>query len=345
MTRRVAATALAIALVMALAITLAAWGQEQPVQPQEQPSESVLLRLKFPAGEVMRYRIFADVQGTMRMDLPAGPQGQRLPGEMPMHVVVQGECAAKVLRVDDAGAARLRVAAGDFSLTMEFMGQKVRIGLVGGKYTVTQNGKPLEKGKLPMMPGGMKIPLLQEPIEVKIGPRGEVLELALPGLKDLMTMMPGMSVKDMLKGQILLPEQPLTLGQTWGDSRSETLPGLNAPVSYEVKMALNGIETWTGDRKVANIRVESVTTAQDMDLSQAAPKGATGVPPMAGTMSMNQQLAGTMLFDVTRGVVVRFDFQADQTMSMQGSVTAPQGGTQPMNMDMQFSVKGAVAKI
>jgi hypothetical protein len=366
MTRRVTRGALATALLIALCVTVCAWAQEQPVPPQEQPaqpqeqapqrqeqpvppqpqpSESVLLRLKFAAGEVLRYRIFADVQGVMRMGLPAGPQGQGFPGEMPVHIVVQGEAAAKVLRVDDAGAARLRVSADNLSLSMEFMGQKVQMTLKNGKYTATQDGKPMEKGKMPMAPGGMKIPVLQEPIEVKVGPRGEVLELALPGLKDLMAMMPGMSMKDMLEGQILLPEQPLTVGETWSDSRSKTLPGLNAPVTYEVKMALNGIETWAGDRKVAKIRVEAVTTAHDVDLSQATPKGAAGAPPMSGTMSMDQQLGGTMLFDATRGLALRFDFQANQNMSMQGSVATPQAGAQSMTMDLQFSIKGAVAKI
>jgi hypothetical protein len=148
-----------------------------------------------------------------------------------------------------------------------------------------------------------------------------------------------------MKGQILLPEQPLIVGQPWGQTQTETLPGTSTPISYEMKMALNGIETWAGGRKIANIRVEAVVAGHNVDMGQAMKQGMPqGAPPMSGTMSIDEQLGGAMLFDTTRGVLIRFDFQLNVQMSMNGAVSAPQQGNQNMDMDMQFTIKGALAK-
>jgi hypothetical protein len=372
MIRRVSALMLALTLVVALLAIYPVWAQEQPAPEQAAPQEaapeqptqaqpapeeatpaqpapeqSVLLRLKFTPGEVMKYRIYADVQGTARMDMPM-PQTGGVSGEMPLRIVVQGEGIAKVLRVDQAGAGRLRVSGDNLSMSMEMFGQKMQMVVKNGKYSVTQNGKQVEGGKVPMMPQGQKIPFLQEPIEVKIGPRGEVMDIVMPGFTEMMAMMPGVSMKDMMKSQILLPEQPLVAGQTWSDTRSETLPGTSSPVTYDIKMALNGIDT-SGGRQIANIRVESLTTARDIDFSQAAAAAAAnapqGMPPMAGAVSVDQQVAGNMLFDAAHGKIVRFDFQASQQMSMHSTMQTPDAGQQSFGMAMQFTVKGALAKI
>lgn len=329
-------TVLVLAALVALTAALAAYAQD----------ESVLLRFKFQPGDVMRYRLFADATGLVRMDLPMPPEAGAMPGQIPVQMKLQGEAVAKVLRVDDAGAARLRVTADSLSMDMDLMGQQFAIGIKDGKYTVTQNGEPVEWGKIPMVPGEMKIPLLQEPIEIKIGPRGEVLDLVIPGLTEMMAMMPGLSLEDMMKEQLLLPEEPLAVGQIWSDTKTENIPGMNVPVSYTVKMALNGVETWSGDRRIANIRVESVTGLQNLDLSQAMPEsGMQGMPDMAGTMSMDQQLAGNMQFDATRGYMIRFDFQLNQQMSMQSTMNMPDQGSMSMGMDLQLTIKGAVAKV
>ena len=354
-------TALVVVLAVLLTAGVSAYGQEesapqeQPVPqaqpaPQEQPTppaESVLLRLKFKSGETMRYRIYAEMDGVARMDMPMPGGAPEMPGQMPLHAVAQGEGVAKVLGVDATGAARLRVRAENLSFKMDLMGHKLEMSVKGGSYTVKVDGEKAEGGKIPMMPGNMKIPFIQEPLEIKIGPRGEVLDLVIPGMGDLSSLMPGMSMKEMMKSQLLLPAEPLTVGQTWSESKSETLPGMNTPVTTDIKMALTSVETWDGDRKIANIRVESVTAMKDFDLGasmQAAGTAAQGAPPMSGTMSMDQQLAGNMQFDATQGILVRFDFQANQQMSMHSTVTVPQQGAQSMSMDMQFTLKGAVAK-
>jgi len=386
MTHRVSAFVLALALVVALVVTMPAAAQEQPAPaapateqptpvqpapeqppqaqpapeqpapaaeqpaaPQPVPEESVLLRLKFKPGEVMKYRIFADVQGMGRMNMPV-PQAQgSMSGEMPVRVVMQGEGVAKVVRVDPQGAARLRVSGDNVSMNIDAFGQKIQMVIKNGKYSVTKDGKRVEGGRVPMLPQGQKIPFLQEPIEVKVGPRGQVMDIVIPGFKEIAQMMRGVSLKDMMKSQILLPDQPLTAGQTWSDSRSETLPGTKSPITYEMKMALNGIENWAGNRKIANIRVESVMSGRDIDLSQAAAAAGgnapQGMPPMSGTVSTEQQLGGTMLFDATRGMILRFDFQVNQQISTQTTVTTPDAGQQSVGMDMQFTVKGAMAKI
>ena len=346
------ATTLTLLFALVLTSGLAAWPQDEPVQ-----QESVLLRLKFAPGETMRYRVYAKADGLVRMDMPIPipmPEAQ-MPGQVPVDMVIQGEGAAKVLRVDEAGAGRLSIKADSMSLKMNMFGQKLEMSLKGGKYVVKQDGEQVEAGKIPLAPAGEKIPFVQEPIEVKLSPRGQVLDLVIPGLEEVMaTMMQGLSLEDLMKQQVLLPEEPLTVGQTWGESKTEMVPGLNAPVTYDVKATLRQIEAWSGERKIANLRVEATTSAHDIDLSQMMQmplemqQGGEGMPPMpqmAGTMSIDQQLAGTMLFDATRGILIRFDFQVDQQMSMRSTTAMPEQGELTMSMDMRLAVKGAVAKI
>jgi hypothetical protein len=331
-----------------------AWVQQEPAPQVESappiapaaPAESVLLRLKFKPNETMRYRIYAEVEGQMRMDLPMPAAGAGMPGEMPIHMVVQGEGVAKVLGVDAAGGARLRVRADNLSLKMELMGQRMEMSVKGGKYEFKQNDQQVEGGKLPPILGKMRIPFLQDPIEIKLGPRGEVLDLAIPGIGDLAAMVPGMSMREAMKNQWLLPEEPLTVGQLLEESRSQAVPGTQALATTAVKMMLKSVETWSGGRQIANLRVESVVSAHDVDLGAAARAtgAASGAPPMSGTMSMDQQLAGNMQFDATRGMMMRFDFQLSQQMSMSSSFDVPNQGPQTMNMGMQLSINGAVAK-
>ncbi|HUT74783.1 MAG TPA: hypothetical protein VM221_08115 [Armatimonadota bacterium] len=332
-----------------------AWVQQEPAPQVESappiapapPAESVLLRLKFKPNETMRYRIYAEAEGQMRTDLLMPAAGAGMPGEIPIHMVVQGEGVAKVLGVDAAGGARLRMRADNLSLKMELMGQRMEMSVKGGKCEFKHNDQQVEGGKLPPMLGKMRIPLLQDPIEIKLGPRGEVLDLAIPGISDLAAMVPGMSMRDMMKDQMLLPEEPLTVGQLLEESRSEPLPGTQALATTSVKMMLKSIETWSGGRKIANLRVESVTSAHDVDLGAAARAtgAAGGAPPVSGTMSMDQQLAGNMQFDATRGMMMRFDFQLSQQMSMSSSFDVPNQGPQTMNRDLQLSINGAVAKV
>jgi len=327
-------------LLLTLTLAATAWAQDN----------SALLRFKFAPGDTMRYRIHADIAGTASMDLPMPmpplPSGQAMPRQVPIQVVVQGEGLGKVLRVSPEGAARLQVSADNLTFKMQVMGQTIEMWLKGGKYEFRQNGQKMEGGSVPMLPKNAKVPLLQAPIELKIGPRGEVTDLAIPGVGSLATLVPGMSMQDLMKNQFLLPEQPLAVGQPWEDSRTEPFPGTSQTVSSNSKLTLNGMETWTAGRKIANIRVESVTSGHDLDIGAAAAAHApAGAPPMSGTRSMDAQSAGTMLFDITRGMVVRYDFQANLQISMHSTMSTPQQGQLPMNVDVQMTVKGALAKI
>ncbi len=331
----------ALTVLLPLALMLAATARAQ--------DESALLRFKFTPGDTMRYRIYAEVGGTASMDMPIPmpplPSGEAMPRQVPIQMLVQGEGVGKVLRVSPEGAARLQVRADNLALKMQVMGQTIEASLKGGKYEVKQNGQKVEAGKLPMLAQKTQIPLVQAPIEIKVGSRGELMDLAAPGFGSLATLLPGMSMKDLIKGQFLLPEQPLTVGQPWEETRTEPMPGTSQTVTSNTKLTLNGIQSWADGRKIANIRVESVTSGHDLDLGAAAAAHApAGAPPLSGTMSMDAQSAGTMLFDLTRGMMVRYDFQVNLQMSMRSTMSTPQQGQLPMNMDMQITVKGAIAK-
>ena len=343
---------------------------EQPQTPAEQPStpaveqpqvEKVRLQLKFSPAQVLRYRGYANMAATMDMAMsPAPPQPLPFPGQMAFGGTVTGIATAKVLRMDPYGGARLRVRLDSGSMTMDMMGQKFQIALKGGKITASGMGGKVTQDKLPKLPGGQAIPLIQKPMEVKIGKRGQLLDFAIPGFEKEWKQMMAQAKKMyggidpmtlMRQTQVLLPDNPVAVGETWPFHYELTIPGSGAPIVQDMTFTLEKLEVVRG-KQVATISVQGRQTFTDLNLGamaqgEAGP-GMPGMPPMSGKMSGEGTTAGTALFNVTAGTLDRFDLRADFNLRMDMSIAGgPQGPPQPVTVSMSMAgqVTGALARL
>ena len=366
----------AIAAVLLVLLCAAALAQPQaPAQPPaaptgpEQPGK-VLLELKFAPGEVLRYRGFADLTGTMNMAMtgaPQQPQQPQQPFNMQMMLGGKGNAAAtaRVVKTDPYGGARLRVRLDNFAAALDFMGQKIHMALKNGKLTMTANGKPIKQAGLPIMPAGKALPLLQNPIEIKLGKRGQMMDIVIPGFekewKQMMAQAKQMyggidPMTIMRQGQILLPDHPIGVGEGWNHHVEVPLAG-GAPVVMDMNFTLDNLETVNG-KQIATIGVTGRETMTNIDLqtmmkqgmAQAGPqmRQMGQVPPISGKMNGEFGISGKARFNVTAGTLERYDFRADLNFQMESSIPVGQAGQQrPMAMtaNMVGQINGALARL
>jgi len=335
----------------------------QPTTPtvQQPEAEKVRLQLKFSPAQVLRYRGYANIAATMDMAIsPAPPQPLPFPMPMTFGGTASGVATAKVLRMDPYGGARLRVRLDSGSMTMDMMGQKFQIALKGGKVTASGMGKKVTQEKLPKLPGGQAIPLLQKPMEVKIGKRGQLLDIAIPGFekewKQLMAqakkMYGGVDLMTLIRQtQVLLPENPVAAGESWPFHYELTIPGSGAPIVQDMTFTLTKLEVVRG-KQIATISVQGRQTFTNLNLGAmaqgAAAPGMPQMPGMSGKMSGEGTTAGTAVFNVTAGTFDRFDLRADFNFRMDMSVPGgPKGPPQPVSVSVSMAgqVTGALARL
>jgi hypothetical protein len=319
----------------------------------------VRLELKFSPGQVLRYRAFADL--TANMDMNMSPQP---PQPIPMQIMFAGKAqavaTAKVVRRDAYGGTRLQVRLDNGSLAMDMMGKKLLISFAGGKVVITGDGQKISQDQLPQLAGGQAIPLLQKPIEVKLGKRGQILDITIPGFEKQWQQMMA-QVKKMYAGtdpmtllrqsQVLLPADPVAVGDNWRQHVEIPVAGAGTPVVYDMTFTLDKLAVVNG-KQIATISTQARQTVNNLDLGamakQGMPPGAPGMPqvPMSGKMSGEAVISGKALFNVTAGTFDRYDFRADMNFSMNTTVTGA-SGQQPITMAMNMAgqISGALARL
>jgi hypothetical protein len=275
-------------------------------------------------------------------------------------VTMQGsgtvEATAKVLRQDQWGNTRLKVGLDSVRLSGEMMGHKMQMTIQGGKLDVIADGQKVAMDKIPMLPGGQAIPLLEKPIEVKFGTRGQLMDMVIPGFEKEMAQMKqlygGLDPMTMWKQtQILLPENPVAVGDTWNDHQEQPMPGGGTAAITDTTFNLTDIKEVNG-QKIAEIAVSSTSTVPNLDMGAMMRQGMPGgAPPpvqgMGGNMAMETRLAGKVMFNVSVGLMDRFDFRLDYDGRMNTTMPNPQqqGASISMAMSMQGQFTGAVARL
>ena len=254
-------------------------------------------------------------------------------------IVIQGTGLGQVLGTDASGAARLRIKPDRLTMRANMMGKKMAMEMADGKVRVWENGKEVTgKQGMPMMPGGQKMPPVDQPFEIKISPRGEVLDMKIPALEQMKKtapqMMPGMALSTLMKqsSQILLPAEPVAVGQTWQQTVPVPFtPQMSIPASY--RAVLQKVEQVNG-QQVAVIGVTSSISAPKIDLGEmfkqmtAGAAAAAGQPSapmfdMKGTLGIVSNVAGTLKFNATGGFLQRFDGRMDTTVDVNVVTQAP----------------------
>jgi len=326
-----------LALAAVLISALAAGAQQQG---------PVTLRLKFQPNQVVKYRAFARVDGSVEAQMPQAGTG--MPGAIPMQASITANLTTKTLGVDSTGSGRLSMRLDGLDMVMQLMGKNMKMKLAGGKLTMSADGQPVQSMPLMGMPGlpqGQKLPLVQEPITIKFDPRGRVTDVTIPG----MPVVPGMDMRMLMQqNQFTFPEQAIGLGETWSEHQEVPLGG--TPLVIDANYTLERLESKNGKsfatiRVGVNSRLDNADMGEMMKAGQAAGQPAPPVN-MQGTMSMAQTLNGVLLFNVTAGQISRFDFEAGQQMASNSAMAMPNGGQQVnMGMNMNFTIKGAIAAL
>lgn len=327
-----------------------------PALAQEQEREQATFRLKFKPGQAVRFRGYVKGDAVVGISMQPAPPTP-MPQQLNMSAAGTVVATAKPIRQDQWGNTRLNVRLDSLRMSMDMMGQKFEMALEGGKVAVTSGGQKMPPEKLPTLPGGQAIPLLQKPIEVKVGTRGQLMDIVIPGFEKEMAQIRQMygGVDPMVmwrQAQILLPENPVTVGDSWTEHQEQPIPNMGTAAVTDTTFTLESIKEVNGE-KVAQISVNSTSMLPNLDLAAAARQGmAPGAPSMqglSGNMTMQTALVGTALFNLTAGMMDRLDFRANMTGEMAMTVPVPQQGQQAgpasMAINIQGQFQGAVARL
>lgn len=254
-----------------------------PPAPTAAPGPAVTLRYKFTPGQVLRYRMTTDTDGTIQM----GTGGMSIP--LKDHMVIVMRQTVKSVRATD-GAATLESGI--------------------DSVTGTANGQPL--------PPAATAQLEKRTTTLVLSPIGKVLSMQMPAG----TPMAGMGNITQSGTESALPAGPVHVGDTWsGDAAlssignvamTSTLTGLDTggtiaaiaqtthahvhmtPPGLPVSLTAQGTITGTGQMHFDTVAgaVQDQTSAMTMDMTMAAHSPAAGttapaLPPQLAHMTMH----------------------------------------------------------
>lgn len=297
---------------MALVVVAIAFVGKASLQERE-----VTLRFKFPTNQARTYE--QQVSGEMAMTI------QALGQEMPAMVSVQGKMTQteRVESVDKEGVATLVTTA------------KGRVktevtGLPGAETAREQDIPPIQT-RLKVTPLGKVLE-----VQTKLPERTEKTPFPSPlGPDFTMPQMQGFTWQG-----LLLPENPVKVGDSWDISTKIDLKMEDRTVEIEVKgkARLIGFEKLDG-RDCAVI--ETTTEIPDFgELMQAMP-----IPEGKGKVSARTegQSHSKIWFDIAEGLVVRNETSVDVTMNF--SISSPTGQSVNISMQGNFQTKQQLTKV
>ncbi len=259
-------------------------------------SGAVDLQYKFTPGEVVRHKIVVDMDVAMAISAPEAPQ---IP---PMHIKMVGIVKQKTGRM---------LPDGDVELvdTIESM-----------TMTIGNQTRKLPLGKIPPMTG----------LVSKYGPSTRVTTPGQPG-----GLFGGLQLGNSGMTQyILLPGQPLNVGDYWTDT-------MNLPmgIGVEQRSKLTAERSKLGSYVVSVIKQE-LSGNMDLPLAQLAElagRVADTKLPIDGNLKALVVGDVTTYFSVERGRIIRSEGTID--MQMDADVTdGKQGGQVAVRAHLNFSV-------
>jgi len=266
---------------------------------------------------------------------------------------MQFDLVQRIKSVDAEGTATVAQTLDGMGMNMKMMGQNVVAKTQNGKLVWTRNGQPM-----PAPPNAQAAPqVIGQTFEAKLASTGKVVAMNGEINQQLKGLFGGQDISELFGtglpglGMLVLPVEPLQIGQQWTNETAVTLPlpipgaggGAGGPkIDYKIYYTLKDIQQ-KGSRQVALIesRMEIAMPHTDVPLPQG------GNAPAGGTMSMenySQTVSGTHYFDITEGAFQMADQQAKLGMQMKmnmagAGAAAPTGA---MGIDGSFKMKVAI---
>lgn len=116
------------------------------------------------------------------------------------------------------------------------------------------------------------------------------------------------------EGWIPLPEQPVQVGDSWSDEPPAVVQSGTSEVWYRYDLTLTGLEQ-NDSGVLAHIAFQLERQHKNLDL-QFSPRPVRGKQiPRTGIVETRQSFTGTVLFDVSRGRVLRCEAQGNAVMT------------------------------
>ena len=220
------AQVLALALLMSLLVATGVGAQE-----------GVPLALRFAPGDVMQYQISLSGSGAL-----TAPDGERSPAGLRGTLT----CVLTVSEVRSDGSARLQclLPTGDIDLTL---GQRAfRFSYAGNTLRWYADGREYA----PPPTGTASVPFAQVPLLFTLAPNGRISEVSIPNgglMQVLQGSIPGFDLaRIQVLGEPLLPDSPVTLGETWRHT-SQLLPlGRVLPINVNLSSTLESFTETEG---------------------------------------------------------------------------------------------------
>lgn len=262
--------------------------------------EPVTLALKFALGDTIQYDVSFSGNG-----------GITAPGAELTVVGVQGglSLAERVVEVLPDGAGRVEVRLPKADLQVSIKDERASFSWANGKLRWFASGK---EASPPSDVDLSKVPLLSAPVLVTMAANGTVRDIALADAKlmaEITRQVPGLDLNRFQAGQApVFPDKPVAVGETWRKTFQVPGFGVTQPVNVTVSRTLDSYEEQGG------VGVAKITGFTDTRLRGGAPFSIPGQQISFSLAEVRENVSSTEFFDVTRGRLLRGDYNVAFTM-------------------------------
>lgn len=312
-----------ILICAAAIVTVSVFAYSQP--------EGVLLRYKFVPEQAIQYAVTATGNGNV---LISGTAPEQVPRNVSILLDVTGLLSQMCKSVDEDGIATVEFRYDEMNATVNV------VGVATSQLRMTEDGTTMTvNGKDQPVPDVVQ-ELMGRTLTLKVDDRGRVREIK--GLEKVQEALRKANLENfnleqlLQQSQALLPEEPVSVGDSWKHTLTITAPGADAKASLQIPMEY----TFAGIVQEGGHRCAKVDFVGDLNLPKLGPLPAPQLrqgPVTSMTILLKdtvQQMRGTYYFNIADGRIERADL--NQTISMQvitsGQARGPKGEPVPFTV-------------
>ncbi len=292
----------------------------------------MLLRYKFAPGQAIQYAITATGNGNVQIN---GAPGDRVPKNISILLDVTGSLSQSCEEVDKDGIATIEFKYDEMNATVNVVNvatSQLRMSEDGTTMTVNGKDQPV--------PDAVQ-ELMGRTLTLKMDERGHVREIkGLEKVQEALrkAKLENFNLEQLLQqSQAFLPEEPVSVGDSWKHTLTVTSSGADAKASLQIPMEY----TLAGIVDVGGHPCAKIDFVGDLNLPKLGPLPMPQQLRQAPVASMAvllkdvvQQTRGTYYFNIADGRVERAD--VNQTVSMQvitsGQAKTPKGKVVPFTV-------------
>lgn len=268
------------------------------------PIESGPFSYRFEPGQALVYRMTAVADGLGFASGDAGAVGLTLNSDLVLYT----------MSVDRHGNAELLASFDNLELTGNYMGERVELYKRSGATSFSMGGHTsVDTARGDSIEGIPQLEFYDQPIEMTISPRGEVLRVDGPKGFDQM-----IAPSDMIS-MASFPSADLEEGDRWDSEFNLPIPGFDTPPKAKAENTFLGYE-YLGERYCGVIR--KVLTSDQVDGTISSPSSVFGDAMGFSMPAFSVTGINMIYFDVENGQLVYSDIDLNVALEI-GEVLKP----------------------